>query len=104
MAGFSGKESTCQCRRREFSPWGKEDPLEEEIATHFSILAWKILWTQEPAGYSSWVAESDMTEGRASRVAQMVKNLPTMQNTWLGSLGWEYSLEKEMAIHSSILA
>ena len=25
-----------------------EDPLEEEMATHFSILAWKILWTEEP--------------------------------------------------------
>ena len=27
---------------------GLEDPLEEEMATHFSILAWKILWTEEP--------------------------------------------------------
>ena len=29
---------------------GKEDSLEEEMATHFSILAWKILWTEEPDG------------------------------------------------------
>ena len=29
---------------------GREDSLEEEMATHFSILAWKILWTEEPAG------------------------------------------------------
>ena len=27
---------------------GREDPLEEEMATHSSILAWKILWTEEP--------------------------------------------------------
>ena len=27
---------------------GWEDPLEEEMATHSSILAWKILWTEEP--------------------------------------------------------
>ena len=27
---------------------GQEDPLEEERATHFSILAWKILWAEEP--------------------------------------------------------
>ena len=33
----------------------------------------------------------------------MVKNLPAMENTWLGSL-WEDSLEKEIATHSSILA
>ena len=31
-----------------------EDPLEEETATHSSILAWKILWTEEPGGYSAW--------------------------------------------------
>ena len=34
----------------------------------------------------------------------MVKRLPTMQETWIRSLGWEDPLEKEMAIHSSILA
>ena len=27
---------------------GQEDPLEKEMATHFSILAWKVLWTEEP--------------------------------------------------------
>ena len=36
--------------------------------------------------------------------AQTLKNLPAMQETQLQSLGWEDSLEKEMAIHSSILA
>ena len=40
----------------------------------------------------------------ASLVAQMVKNLPALQETWYQSLGWEDSLEKEMATHSSILA
>ena len=33
---------------------GWEDPLEEEIATHSSILAWEISWTEKPGGYSSW--------------------------------------------------
>ena len=32
---------------------GQEDPLEEEIATHSSILAWNILWTEEPGGVQS---------------------------------------------------
>ena len=36
--------------------------------------------------------------------AQMVKNLPTMRETWVQSLGWEHPLEKGMAIHSSIPA
>ena len=40
----------------------------------------------------------------ASLVAQKVKNLPAMQETWVQSLGWEDSLEKEMATHSGILA
>ena len=37
-------------------------------------------------------------------VAQMVKHLSTMRETWVQSLGWEGLLEKEIAIHSSILA
>ena len=40
----------------------------------------------------------------ASLGAQLVKNLPTMQETWVRYLGWEDPLEKEMATHSSILA
>ena len=41
---------------------------------------------------------------RGFLVAQMVKNLPTMQETWVCSLGQEDPLEKGMATHSSILA
>ena len=37
-------------------------------------------------------------------VAQMVKNLPLMQETWVQFLDWEVTLEKKMATHSSILA
>ena len=33
---------------------GQEDPLEEEMETHSSILAWRIPWTEEPGGYSPW--------------------------------------------------
>ena len=40
----------------------------------------------------------------ASLVAQLVKNLPAMQETWVRSLGWEDPLEKGKATHSSILA
>ena len=40
----------------------------------------------------------------ASLVAQRLKHLPAMQETWVQSLGWEDTLEKEMATHSSILA
>ena len=40
----------------------------------------------------------------ASLVAEMVKNPPAVQETWVRSLGWEDPLKKEMATHSSILA
>ena len=40
----------------------------------------------------------------SSLVAQTVKNLPAMQETWVLSLGWEDALEKQMATHSSVLA
>ena len=53
----SGKESTCQCRRYNrcrLDPWGrKEEPLKKGMATHSSILAWKIPSTEEPGGLQS---------------------------------------------------
>ena len=41
---------------------------------------------------------------KSSLVAQLVKNLPTMQETWVRFLGWKDPLEKELATHSGILA
>ena len=53
----SGKESASQCRRHKRHGWvqslGWGDPLEEEMATHSSILAWRIPWTEEPGGLQS---------------------------------------------------
>ena len=45
---FRGKESTCQCRRSAFDPWGWEDPLGKDMATHYRISAWEILRTENP--------------------------------------------------------
>ena len=44
--GSVGKESAC--RRPRFNPWVEKIPLDEEMATHSSILAWSIQWTEEP--------------------------------------------------------
>ena len=54
--GTSGREPTCQRRKHkmQFPSLGWEDPLEGEMATHCSILAWRIPWTEELAGYSPW--------------------------------------------------
>ena len=53
---LSGKESASQWRKTQ-ETWvrflGQEDPLEEEMATHYSILAWEITWTEEPPGLKS---------------------------------------------------
>ena len=50
-------------RETQVRSWGWEDPLEEGMVTHSSILAWRIPRTEEPGGYSSWGRkESDMTE------------------------------------------
>ena len=44
-------------------PLGREDPLEKGMATHSSILAWRIPWTEEPGGHSPWGhRELDTTE------------------------------------------
>ena len=41
---------------------GREDPLEKEMATHFSILAWRIPWTEEPSGLHSTGSQKSQTE------------------------------------------
>ena len=72
-----------------------EDPLEEGMATHSSILAWRILWTEEPGGlYCPW-GQRDKDKNiyvyifRASLVAQRVKNPPSMRETCIWSLNLE---------------
>ena len=69
-----------------------EDPLEKGMSTHSSILAWKIPWTEKPGGLG------------ASLLAQLVKNLPAIQETRVQSLGQKDPLERGTATHSSILA
>ena len=97
--------------------------LEKEMATHSGVLAWRIPGTGEPGGlpslglhrvrhdWSDLAAATSLYNLRFrpiylgySLVAQLVKNLPAMQETWLQSLGWDDLLKKETAIHSSFLA
>ena len=62
--GFPGKEPACQCRRHK-EMWvpllGQKDPLEEGTVTHFSILAWRIPWTEEPGGLQSLKSKKSRT-------------------------------------------
>ena len=64
-SGTSDKEPGCQRRRlkrhRQGQPLGQEEPLEEGTATHSSILAWRILWTEEPGGLQSrWLQRAGL--------------------------------------------
>ena len=88
----------------------------------FLSFPWRRKWQSTPGllpgkshgqrslvGYSPWgCKELDTTERLhfhfLSLVAQLVKNLPVMQETWVRSLGWEDPLEKEKGTHSRILA
>ena len=57
--------------------------------------------------FSEYIPKSEISEScanSASLIAQLVKNLPAMQETQVGFVGQEDFLEKEMATHSSILA
>ena len=58
------------------------------------------------SGVLTWLGRKALalTIIRASLVAQRLKHLPPMRETWVRSLGWEDPLEKEMVTHSSILA
>ena len=58
--GFSGGSDgriCLHCRRPRFNPWVGKIPLEKGMATHYSILAWRVPWTEEPGGLQSMGSE-----------------------------------------------
>ena len=78
--------------------------LEKEMATHSSVLAWRIPGRGSLVGCCLWGCKELDTTEQLHLVAQMEKNLPAMQETWVQSLGQDDPLEKGMATYSSILA
>ena len=68
--GGCGKELTYQCRRPGFNPWVEKTPMEEGMASHYGILAWRIPWTVEPDGLQSMGMQ---------RVRHNESDLPSMQ-------------------------
>ena len=63
LSGISAKEPACLWRRHktQIQSLVHEDPLEKGMATHSSILAWRIPWTEEPGGLQSMGPQRDMT-------------------------------------------
>ena len=82
--------------------------LQKEMATHSSVLASRIPGMGEPGGLPSMgshrVGHDWSGLAAAAACGSAAKNLPTMQETWVWSLGWEDPLDKEKVTHSSILA
>ena len=82
-----------------------EDPLEKGMATHSNTLAWRIFHGQRNVvGYIPGVQGVRLDRMKASLMAQMVKNLPAMKETWVHFLNWEDPLERGMATHFSVLS
>ena len=50
LQGLRGKDPASQCRGVQIAPLLRDDPLEREMVTHSSILAWEIPWTEEESG------------------------------------------------------
>ena len=55
-------------------PLGWEDPLEEEMATHSSILAWRMPWTEEPGGLQSMGQQRVRRHGETKRTLTYCTN------------------------------
>ena len=92
--GASGKQPTCQCRRLKrcwFDPWVEKTPLEKGMATHSSILAWRIPWTEEPGGLQSmgvmksrtWLKWLSMHALIHDLYLEIFRSLNFQQSQWL---------------------
>ena len=60
LPGGSVVKNHLPAQETRVQPLGQEDPLEEEVSTHSSILAWEIAWTEEPGGLQSMGSQSQM--------------------------------------------
>ena len=92
--------------------WQTAEPEFSYSTLFFPLLLIHMLITFSNEKWKTYSVELSVHKGLfstycmvgASLVAQRIKHLPAMQETRVQSLGWEDPLEKEMAIHSSILA
>ena len=75
----------------------QEDPLEEEMATHSSILAWEIPWTEELGGIH-WVAESDRTEHTHTHTHTPLDQSPGVTPTFAGQIGLTKSQHQQTSV------
>ena len=72
--GLDGKESACS-EKTQVRSLGQEDPLEKEMATHSSILAWRIPWTEETGGLQTVVVHQKLTQHCKAIILQLKRNM-----------------------------
>ena len=99
----------CKGARHRVSPWGlfpvpgtKDKWIVWNVQPPYLSTSYKIWARRAVRDKSLWALEVYILD--FSQVAQMVKHLPAMRETWFWFPGWEYTLGKEMATHSSTLA
>ena len=100
--GSAGKESACNERDLGSMPGLGRSPGEGKGYSGLKNSMYCIV--HGVAKSWTWLSNFHFAPWRASLVAQMIKCLPAMQETWVQCLGWEDLLEKEMATYSSTLA
>ena len=113
----AGEESTCNAMRLQFDSWIGKIPWRRDSLPTPVFLGFPCSSAGKESAYNEGDPGSIPGLGRsregigyphkyswASLVAQLLKNLPAMWETWVQSLSWEDLLEKETATHSNILA
>ena len=86
LSGLKKKKSACQCtetQETQVQSLGQEDALEEESATHSSILPWKIPWTEEPGDLQSIMLQRVRHNWAHTQTGQ---TLPVNQNLHLNKV------------------
>ena len=98
-SSYVKKKKIClQCRRHGFDPWVRKMPCREGMATHSSILAWRITWTKEPDGLQSMEWQGVEPDWVATTTTFILKDDETLLKGYRkgqfsaleNSLWWQY--------------
>ena len=77
---------------------GQEDPLEEEMATHSSILAWRIPWTEEPGGLQSMGSQRVRHDWATNTHTVLSQVVPSLKQEFSAKVPWPFRVEKFLVV------